>query len=395
MKRIRSYTVLVWLLFVGGLLAQGAFAADPPFPEVSPAEQGVRAETLREMSAWVRKENYDVRAMLLLRRGHLIFEWYSDGITRDHNHNTFSVTKSVVGTLVGCAIKESKIPSPATTLNELFPNSPVLATYPAKAKMKIADLLTMRGGLPVTRGNKPKNDPQRILFDQVHEAEERNRFVLHLPLERVPGESFAYNNNEPQLIAGILEQLYNEDLLPLGQRFLFHPLNFENVAWRFPDKTGNYPGGYGLRLRALDMAKLGQLYLQQGKWNGEQILSEKWCKEATSDQTGTGYGYYWWTEKGSQGELPFAAKGVRGQRIYVDPQKELVFVLTSDLPQDQVPTITKKLIEGFVLKAVASDSPISEKPGEMDQLKAELTLSKQYRSPRRQGLPGNRLPQAP
>lgn len=386
--------LLAFLIAVSGWFITPLWAAEIDFPIEPPHTQGIQGKRLWEMSQWVRAEKHDIRAMLLVRRGKLVFEWYAAGVTRDHNHNVFSVTKSAVATLAGAAIKQKKLSGVDATLAELFPDAKYLAKDPTKANITLKQLLSMQAGLPVTRGNKPKQDPQRVLFDRVHSATNRGQFVLQLPLERKPGEKFAYNNNEPQLVASALQQAYGTDILPIGHQLLFDPLDFKNVGWQFPDQAGHYPGGYGLRLRAIDMAKLGQLYLQRGTWNSEAILSEQWCQEAISDQTGTGYGYFWWTEPGSDGQQPFSAKGVRGQRIYVDPQKELVFVVASDLPPEQVNPVLTKLIDQFVIPSVVSSTPLPEDSAETRLLKAELDQAAKFHSPHRNGLPATRLPQS-
>ncbi|PQO41070.1 serine hydrolase domain-containing protein [Blastopirellula marina] len=385
--------LLAFVIALSGWFVAPLWAAEIDFPQAPPRTQGIQAKRLREMSQWVRAEQHDVRAMLVVRRGKLVFEWYAAGVTRDHNHNVFSVTKSVVATLAGAAIQQGKLSGVDVTLAELFPDAKYLAKDPIKANITLGQLLSMQAGLPVTRGNKPKQDPQRILFDRVHSAADRGRFVLRLPLESKPGEKFIYNNNEPQLVASALQQAYGTDIRQIGHQLLFDPLKFQNVGWLFPDQTGQYPGGYGLRLRAIDMAKLGQLYLQQGTWNSEAILSEPWCQKATSDQTGTGYGYFWWNAPGSDGQQPFSAKGVRGQRIYVDPQKELIFVVASDLPPEQVNPVMHQLIDQFVIPSVESPMALAEDAEESQLLKAELAQAARFLSPHRNGLPATRLPQ--
>ncbi len=387
--------LLALLIALGGWLATPLFATATDFPVVSPHAEGIRAKNLREMSQWVRTEKLDIRAMLVVRRGKLAFEWYAAGVTRNHNHNVFSVTKSVVATLAGAAIQQNKISNVDVTLSRLFPDATYLAEDPTKANITLRQLLSMQAGLPITRGNKPKNDPQRVLFDRVHSANDRGQFVLRLPLARKPGQQFAYNNNEPQLVAAALQQAYGTNTLQIGHELLFDPLQFQNVAWQFPDQSRQYPGGYGLRLRAIDMAKLGQLYLQRGVWNAKPILSENWCREATSDQTGTGYGYFWWNEPGANGEQPFAAMGVRGQRIYVDPGKELVFVIAADLPPEKVRPVTQKLLEQYVLPSVEATGVLPEDLAASRQLTAELTQAAKFLPPHRNGLPPHRLPQAP
>ncbi|MEW4565463.1 serine hydrolase [Bremerella sp. JC770] len=373
-----------------------ATAEEVEFPRCAPHEVGIHTKRLREMSEWVRAEELDVRAMIIVRNGRLALEWYAADVTRDHNHNVFSVTKSVVATLVGVAIEQKRLPGIETKLERLLPEQPQLRSDSVKKEISLAQLLTMQSGFPVTRGNLPKEHPKRALFDRIHTADQRCETILGLPLEEVPGTRFAYNNNDPQLVASILERAYGMDVLSLGKQQLFDRLGFANVQWLFPDTIGSYPGGYGLRLRAIDMAKLGQLYLNQGTWQDDRILSKRWCQEATADQTGTGYGYYWWTEVGAcDGDHPFSAKGVRGQRIFVDPSSKLVFVIVADLPPEKVRQVTSTLIDEYVRPAVVQNTPLPENQTELKLLQKELALAKQYRPSHRDNLPKVRLPQAP
>jgi len=383
-------------LLLLALFTLPAIAEEIPFPVSAPHEVGIRTKNLREMSEWVRAEELDVRAMIVIRHGRLALEWYSADVTRDHNHNVFSVTKSVVGTLAGIAIEQNQLRGTKLNLGQLLPAQPQLRSDSVKKQVSLTQLLTMQSGFPVTRGNLPKEHQKRILFDRIHSADDRCQVILGLPLEGKPGQRFSYNNNDPQLVAAILEHAYRTDILRVGKPLLFDRLEFANVSWQFPDATGSYPGGYGLRLRAIDMAKLGQLYLDQGMWKNDRILSAKWCREATTDQTGTGYGYYWWTEVGArEGDRPFSAKGVRGQRIFVDPRSKLVFVIAADLPPDQVQGITGKLIDEYLRPAVIANRPLPENQAESKRLQEELALAKRYLSSHRPGLPRARLPQAP
>jgi len=342
--KIAMLRMVCFLIVWGGVTAGSSPGDELAFPAAAPHEVGLRAERLREMSRWVRTEGLDVRAMLVVRKRRLALEWYSADVTRDHNHNVFSITKSVVGTLAGIALQQNKLPGTAAPLRQHLPAWQVPKDS-VKQQISLAQLLTMQSGFPVTRGNQPTTDPSRILFDRIHAAQDRCQVILELPLAAKPGQRFAYNNNDPQVVAAIIEHTYGMDIHQVGRKLLFDRMQFAHVDWHYPDATGSCPGGYGLRLRAIDMAKLGQLYLDEGRWQNDRILSAAWCREATSDQTGIGYGYYWWTEKNANGgKQPFAAKGVRGQRIFVDPENELVFVVAADLPPGQVHAVTSKLM---------------------------------------------------
>lgn len=356
-------------------------------PEATPESQGMRSDRLREMAEYVRGEGLDVRSLVIVRNGRLVLEWYAGGVTRDHNHNLYSITKSVVATLAGIAIAEGVLPGPKATIGEMLPGS---GGRPGVGAIKLADLLTMRSGFPVARANRPTG-PERELFDRLNRASERTRFALEeLSLVRKPGDVFAYNNVDPQVVLAAIEKGSRDRIFEFADEKLFVSLGFENAVWKFLDKTGQVPGGYGLRLRAIDLAKLGLLHLARGSWNGRELLPEDWVGSATRDQTGTGYGYYWWIDAGTGS---YSAKGVRGQRLHVVPGQNLLFVMTAELPPARTPSITKKMFEEFVLDAVAGDAPLPENTEARRGLFEEIEKGTDYLPASRSGLPPLRLPQ--
>ncbi|MEM8954500.1 MAG: serine hydrolase [Verrucomicrobiota bacterium] len=378
---------VVWLASVVGLGAEEVEG----LPRASVEAMGMRSGVLGEMSAWVRSEGLDVRSMIILRRGQMIFEWYAGGVSRESDHNIFSITKSVVGTLAGIAVDEERLPGVDVRLGELFGGVAGVRGDGLKAGVRVEDLLTMRSGFPCARANRAEG-PERDLFERINGAEDRTAEVFKLEMVGEPGGAFVYGNVEPQVMMTILESAYGEKGFALGDRLLFGPLGFENARWLFADETGAAPGGYGIRLRALDLAKLGQLYLQGGEWGGEQVVSEEWVAAAVADQTGTGYGYYWWTGMGEK-KRAYAARGVRGQMIYVDPDEELVFVVTADLPLERVRAVMNTLTGEFVLRAIVGDAELESSEEETQALTVELEAAAEYVPEHRRGLPAWRLPQ--
>ncbi|MEM7145999.1 MAG: serine hydrolase [Verrucomicrobiota bacterium] len=377
----------VWL---AGMVALGAEDVEG-LPVASAESVGMRSGVLGEMSAWVRSEGLDVRSMIVLRRGQLVFEWYAGGVGRESDHNIFSITKSVVGTLTGISVDEGELSGVDVSLGELFGDVDGVSGDGLKARVRVEDLLTMRSGFPCARANQAEG-PERELFERINGAGDRTAEVLKLEMVAEPGNAFVYGNAEPQVMMAILESAYGEKGVALGDKLLFGPLGFEKARWMFADETGAAPGGYGIRLRALDLAKLGQLYLQGGEWEGEPVVSAEWVAAAVADQTGTGYGYYWWTGLGEKGRA-YAARGVRGQMVYVDPDEELVFVVTADLPPARVRGVLKTLTEEFVLRAIAGDAGLEASGEETRLLKAELEAAAEYVPEHRHGLPAWRLPQ--
>lgn len=371
------------LLIVSTLPAQD-------IPEATPESQGLKSDTLCEMSRHIRAEMHDIRSVLILRHGEMVLEWYAADVSRDHNHNLFSITKSVVATLAGIAINQNVIPSTSTTLGDLFPNFQGLKDDPDKLQVSLENLLTMRSGFPVSRANK-STGPERALFDRIQDAPDRLSMMLDdLPLVSQPGLKFEYNNIDPALVVAAVERRCGRSVLSFAESHLFEPLRFENAAWIFSDKTKLVPGGYGLRLRAIDLAKIGQMYLQNGDWNGRNIVASEWIQRSTSDVLGDGYGYFWWIDGGPQS---YAAKGVRGQRLVIHPGLDLVYVILSDLPPESVAAVTKDLGDNYILKAITSDQSLPDDPDAKQRLDAELKAAQNYRPEARRSLPPFRLPQ--
>jgi CubicO group peptidase (beta-lactamase class C family) len=135
------------------------------------------------------------------------------------------------------------------------------------------------------------------------------------------------------LLVALLARVTRETALAYADRVLFKPLGIHNRLWQ-PDPEGNYFGGSELYLSARDMAKFGYLYLNEGAWEGDQIVPVDWVRASTSRAVtlpdGEGYGYLWWLDSYS-GHRVYMAKGLGGQRIHVIPDLDMVTVVTCDL----------------------------------------------------------------
>jgi CubicO group peptidase (beta-lactamase class C family) len=171
------------------------------------------------------------------------------------------------------------------------------------------------------------------------------KFAIQLPQENNPGDVFNYNSSTSHLLSAILSKSTKTSTLDFAKRNLFEPLGIQSAYWH-QDPQGYYIGGFGLGLSARDLAKIGFLYLNNGYWNGQSIVSEYWVKESTDQQIqafshpiyGTfGYGYQWWVKK-VDGCSSFRAWGRRGQFIAVVPELDLVIAVTSATAQPHPPT---------------------------------------------------------
>ena len=169
--------------------------------------------------------------------------------------------------------------------------------------------------------------------------------AIQLPQENIPGEIFNYNSSTSHLLSAILSKSSEMSTLDFARQYLFEPIGIQSAYWH-QDQQGYHIGGFGLGLSARDLAKLGFLYLNNGYWNGRNIVSESWVNESTRQQIKAvshpiygifGYGYQWWVKK-VDGCNSFRAWGRRGQFIVVVPELDLVIAVTSNPGQPHPPT---------------------------------------------------------
>jgi hypothetical protein len=200
-------------------------------------------------------------------------------------------------------------------------------------------------------------------------------FMLDLPVTTTPGKTFGYCNGNAHLLSSILEKTTGMSAREYANRELFAPLGIPEVSeadWGGdPQKTTL--AGYGLHLRPIDMAKLGLLFLQNGNWEGEQILPEQWVADSTTEhvkkEDGSGYGYLW-TVYPDEGH--YAALGLGGQQVHVYPSKNLIVVVTASLDSYAEAPEIEKMLDEYILPSVHAEAPLAENPAGNVQLQKAL-----------------------
>lgn len=238
--------------------------------------------------------------------------------------NGRSVAKCVLSALTGIAIENQLIKSLDVTLGEFLPRVPN-----DKKDITLKNLLTMTSGLPFT--DKIPEMPRWLRSSNWVE------YLLALPLVCKPGDKFAYSTGNSHILAAVLNEAIGGNLYQFAQKNLFTPLGIQSPYWEI-DPQGIPFGGSNLFLTIQEMAKLGYLYLQKGKWQGIQILPRNWVEESTTPQVHAkgdfDYGYAWWIrdfplENSTERIRVVCACGWSGQRIYIIPQMESVVVAIS------------------------------------------------------------------
>jgi CubicO group peptidase (beta-lactamase class C family) len=299
-------------------------------PRAAPSEVGVDADLLEQMVRNLHDSKRDIDAVLVLRHGKVVLEAYAYPHRPTDRHNLFSCTKSVISMLTGIAISEGKVPGVEARVVDLFPEWNLARGDALKGRITLRDLLTMQSGLEWNQGwvhGMP--DPDR----EVYESSDSARYILEKPMRTEPGTTFYYTNSSSHLIGAVVQKVTSKPLAEYAEEKLFRPLGIEGAAW-WKTQDGRNTGGWGLFLRPEDMAKLGQLFLDGGRWNGRQVVPAAWVDESTRKWAETpsasqtlGYGYQWWRT-----EWGYMAQGSGGQFIFVNPDQDLVAVFFSALP---------------------------------------------------------------
>lgn len=299
-----------------------------------------KEDKILEMEAVIRADYGNIAGMVVLRDGKTVYENYFGGCTQDSRIHVFSVTKSVVSLLIGIGLDKGCLESLDQKILDFYPE------YPVKRGEKTIQRITLRDMLTMTAPYKYKSNPYTKYFT----SPDWVKFSLDLLGGKGQIGEFRYAPLiGPDILTGILSRVTGGSVLDFGRENLFDPLGIgversitfhskeEQMAfykstdlsvWA-ADPQGVNAGGWGLTLSAADMAKVGELIRLGGVCGGRRIVSEKWIRESTSEQSRWAerdlpYGYLWWVlDRGC------AAMGDGGNIIYVNPERHLVAAIAS------------------------------------------------------------------
>lgn len=328
------------------------------WPVATPEEVGMSSGMLADLVENAMTQNR-IDSILVVRSGHVVLDTYFYPFPAETAHDLHSATKSVTGTLVGIAIDEGLIPGVDVPVVELLPDAAPAEVDERKAAMTVADLLTMSSGLSC-------GDPATASDDWAVLA-------LALPMVAEPGTRFSYCGGDSHLLSAILAKVTGMATSAYADEVLFGPLGITDYVWP-ADSQGISYGDTALMLRPVDMAKLGDLYLRDGQWDGDQIVSASWIEAATTAQVkpdflSDGYGYQWWVDDAGY----FMAAGAHGQGIIVVPDHDLVIAFTSAL--SMMTEVPLSLTDEHILPAVLSDEPLPPDPEARARLAAAVTAA--------------------
>lgn len=298
-------------------------------------------QQITKLETIINKDYSNIAGMVMRKNGKIVYENYFNECTSDHAIHVFSVTKSIISILIGIAIDKGYIKSVDQKVLDFFPD------YTIKRGEKTIQTITLKHLMTMTAPYKFRSAPYTKFFT----SEDWIKTSLDLLGGKKPVGEFRYMEMiGPDILSGIIVNATGRSVLDFAREYLFSPLRItvqsniildtpeEHVAfiktnhtsgW-VSDEKGTNTAGWGLTLTAADMAKIGQLYLDEGKWEGNQLLSTSWIKDSTTEHSrwkkeDLPYGYLWWTGIANG----YAAMGNSGNVIYVNPAKKMVLSIAS------------------------------------------------------------------
>ena len=326
----------------------------------SPESQGVSSafftELLRDLSA---DRECKMHKFMALRHGKVIAECAFEPFEMDMWHVTYSMCKSITGMAIGILMGEGKL-SLDDRVSDIF-SAKVGPLSLFRKTISVRNLLNMSSGVDFNEiGAISGNDWRKGFLDASFKFD--------------PGTKFEYNSMNTYMLSAIVTEITGQSLFEFCKERLFDPMGIKRVFWESCPQSIS-KGGWGMFMRIEDMAKMGQLYLQKGVWNGLQLVPEEWVKESTSWQIETGsddnkhYGYQLWINDDRPGS--YAYNGMMGQNVFVYPDIDMVVVTNAgNADVFQTSSMAIKIRDRMKNAIEVSDTPLPENFVALNELKA-------------------------
>jgi len=314
--------------------------------------QGLDTARIYQLFSQLKQGEHKLHSVIVVKNDQILLEEYFNGHTIDQQHDLRSATKSIRSILLGIAVDKGFIESVDDPISKyLKTHVPKKNLDERKQQITIKHLLTMSSGLDCNDWDKQSKGQE----DKVYKKGDWLQYTLDLPMVNDPGEVSNYCSMGVVLLAEIISQASGMSIDQFAEEYLFKPLNISNVSWGHTSKKEVLPSGKRLYMTPRDMAKIGQLILNKGKWNGKQIVSEEWLEESTMATTkisGVDYAYLWWNIPFKQNEKTISsivATGNGGQYILILPELDLVAVFTGGAYNSQEDKLAFAIVKDIFL----------------------------------------------
>lgn len=369
-----TFFLVAAALFGGSAFAVGA--EDVPWPTLgwrhsSPEAQGLDSDVLADAFDYVRDHDTRIHSLTIVRNGRILLDAYFWPFQNGQLHDVASVTKSVTTTLAGIAAGQGAFAGLSQPLTSIFSGRAMAKLDERKQRLSLRHLMSMSSGLDCQAAH------GEITLGQMRQSKDWTQFMLDRSMSDEPGSRFEYCSGGMHLLSAAITKATGLSALDFAQRELFSPLGISKVTWP-ADAQGVSYGWGDLRLEPRDMAKLGYLWLNHGRWEDRQIIPKGWMEAAVQAQarppfTDQKYGYGFWLHT-SRRPLEFEAVGRGGQRITVVPEKNIVVVFTGG-------QFEPGEVGAFIGRALKADQPLPENPSGMERLAAAVKEAAMPRLP--------------
>jgi CubicO group peptidase (beta-lactamase class C family) len=358
--------------WVGGCASVNPARADS-LPRRSPSEQGVDSRAVLAFIDEAAAQGVELHSLMLFRRGAVVAEGWWWPYRSDRLHMQHSLTKSVTACGVGLAIAEGRFGLDDKVVSFFEDEVPANAA-PGLPQLTVRDLLTMQTG----HGEGVSGSVWRqITTSWVAE-------FFKLPLVHEPGTTFVYNSASSFMLSALITRTTGQSLRDYLEPRLFQPLDIRNVQWDM-GPGGINPGGNGLSWTTLDTLKLGLLHLQEGQWEGRQILPASWVSEATRPRARNGrYGYQWWM---GPSHSAYYAAGLFGQFCFVFPEHDAVLACTAGATDEKLRDLVWRYFPAAFESEPGKDAVLAERCRNLRLLEPLTGTS----SPRAQAVSGRKF----
>ena len=331
-----------------------AYEIAAPLPRSTPQAEKVSRRGITNYLEAVKNSGQDIHSVMIVRHGKVVTEQWFGNNAPDKLHALWSVSKTYTATAIGFAVSENRLKVTDKVIS-FFPDKLPPEVSPNLQALEVRHLLTMSVG----------NEENEVNRARRGENADWVQAFLSAPLDIEPGTEMRYNSMATYMLSAIITKVTGEKLIDYLTPRLFLPLGITGITWD-ESPQGINVGGWGLNVKTEDMAKLGQFFLQKGKWDGKQLLPESWIEEATKSHiaslpAGTrrenlkmkpedsdwlqGYGYQMWRCRHNG----VRADGANGQYIIILPEKDAVIAVTANVSdmQAEINLIWEHLLTSF------------------------------------------------
>ncbi|UCE10290.1 MAG: serine hydrolase [Candidatus Thorarchaeota archaeon] len=330
----------------------------------TPEERGMDSSKLEEMLGRIEQEDWSVSFIIVIKDGYLVFEHFFHRLYRPLGKiDLFSSTRSVTAAVFGIAVEQGYINNLSQSVLDFFPDRTIDNMNSWKESITLENLLTMTSGFGWDEWTTVYGSSDNS-YTQMRISRDWTQYILDLPMDTEPGTAWNFCGGDSQLLTAIIENVTDSRASDFAEEHLFTPMNITDFRW-LTGAGGVTNGAGGLQMTPHDMAKYGFLYLNNGTWDGNQIIPEEWVQRSLEPQVeiteegsygvDSHYGYHWWMHDSSG--VCFTHRLIAGRNIFIDPEHDIVVVMACSTPQDYYPQ--EDLLYEYILGSLIEGVPLT------------------------------------